>query len=50
MRHAQVERLRALRERMDKGWRTHDGPLKAESVSIDVEELIDILLMERETA
>lgn len=48
MRNAQIERLQSLKKKMDKAWRTQDGAMNAESFSADVEELIDILLMERE--
>ena len=48
MKHTQIERLRALKKRMHKAWQCHDGAMDAEAVLADVEELVDILLMERE--
>ena len=49
MRHAQIERLEALKKRIRSAWRTHEhGPTEAEAVLLDVEELVDILLLECE--
>ena len=48
MRHAQIERLQALKRMMKRDWSNQSGPMEAESVLADVEELVDILLMERE--
>ena len=47
--HAQIERLRTLKKRIRSAWRTHEhGPTEAEAVLIDLEQLVDILLMEKE--
>ena len=48
MRHAQIERLRALKKRIHTVWQSHNGAMDAEAVLVDVAELVDILLMERE--
>ena len=48
MRHAQIERLRALKKRISADWQSQDGPMDAGAVLADVGELVDILLMERE--
>ena len=47
MKHTQIERLRTLKEMITQEWLRHDG-IDAGAVLADVEELVDILLMERE--
>ena len=48
MRHAQIERLQALKKRIHTVWQSHNGVTEADAVLVDVEELVDILLIERE--
>ena len=55
MRHAQIERLRALKKRIGIAWRSQEGleglvghPVDVGAVLVDVEELVNILLMDRE--
>ncbi len=48
MRHAQIERLRSLKKMITQDWKRPDGTVDAGAVLADVEELVDILLMERE--
>ncbi len=49
MRHAQIEKLRALKKRMERRWCVA-APVEAEIVSAELGELIDILLMGRPDA
>ena len=48
MRHAQIERLRTLKKRINQAWESYDGVMEAGLVLVNVEQLVDILLMERD--
>ena len=48
MRHAQIERLRTLKNLTKQDWLRPDGTIDPGAVLAGLEELVDILLMERE--
>ena len=48
MRHAQIERLQALKKMIKQDWKRPDGTVDVGAVLANVEELVDILLMERD--
>lgn len=48
VRHAQIERLRALKKRINEAQQRHDGKIEAAVVLVGVAELVNILLTEVE--